>query len=189
MPRSMLTLTTVTVALVVAVCHRHTRPAPRPCPYDCLPCQPPQTSQVALRSATEPVTERTAVYICDTLGELPALYGLSGLAFVGGSFVPLGGHNLLEAARADGGCVVLHGPHVEAIAEAAHALASADPPAARCVRDASELEAELSRFLSDETLRKRSRDASMRAGRALEAGVLDSIWSELQGPLRFPPPS
>jgi 3-deoxy-D-manno-octulosonic-acid transferase len=39
-----------------------------------------------------------AVVILDTLGELVALYGLCTMAFVGGSLVPIGGHNILEPA-------------------------------------------------------------------------------------------
>eukprot|EP00966_Prymnesium_polylepis_P279586 6458987-Prymnesium_polylepis.1 len=54
--------------------------------------------RVARRSARDAVRGGTAVYLCDTLGELSLLYEAAGLAFVGGSLVPLGGHNLLEAA-------------------------------------------------------------------------------------------
>jgi 3-deoxy-D-manno-octulosonic-acid transferase len=40
----------------------------------------------------------TAVYLIDTLGELNLFYSASDIAFVGGSFVPIGGHNVLEPA-------------------------------------------------------------------------------------------
>jgi 3-deoxy-D-manno-octulosonic-acid transferase len=49
------------------------------------------------------------VLILDTLGELGRIYGLGMLSFVGGSLVPMGGHNLLEPASF--GCPVLFGPH------------------------------------------------------------------------------
>jgi len=49
------------------------------------------------------------VMILDTLGELGRIYGLSKVSFVGGSLVPIGGHNLLEPAGF--GCPVLFGPH------------------------------------------------------------------------------
>lgn len=39
-----------------------------------------------------------AVLLCDTMGELQYLYGLSQVAFLGGSLVPVGGHNPIEAA-------------------------------------------------------------------------------------------
>jgi 3-deoxy-D-manno-octulosonic-acid transferase len=38
------------------------------------------------------------VVVLDTLGELPGLYSLCTVAFVGGSLVPIGGHNILEPA-------------------------------------------------------------------------------------------
>ena len=51
----------------------------------------------------------TSVYVADTLGELGLFYRLAPFAFIGGSLVPHGGQNPLEAARL--GCTVLAGPH------------------------------------------------------------------------------
>ena len=140
----------------------------------------------ALRSAGEVADESTAVCVCDTLGELRALYDLTDVAFVGGSLVDLGGHNLLEPAQADGGCAVLHGPHVEATAEAAEALGASRPPAARCVRDAAELEASVHALLSDSVERKASCHAAAATARTLEHGVLEGVWGELREPLGLP---
>ena len=50
------------------------------------------------------------VLLVDTLGEVLDLYGIADLVFVGGSLVPVGGHNLLEAALL--GKPVLFGPHI-----------------------------------------------------------------------------
>jgi 3-deoxy-D-manno-octulosonic-acid transferase len=52
---------------------------------------------------------RDAVHIADTLGELGLFYRLATVCFVGGSLVPHGGQNPLEAARL--GCPILIGPH------------------------------------------------------------------------------
>lgn len=52
----------------------------------------------ASRSANEAVTSQTTVLLADTLGELLMLYAAADVAFVGGSLVPVGGHNLLEPA-------------------------------------------------------------------------------------------
>lgn len=49
------------------------------------------------------------VLVVDTMGELPLFYGTADIAFVGGSLVPRGGHNLLEPAAL--GRAVLIGPH------------------------------------------------------------------------------
>lgn len=50
------------------------------------------------------------ILILDTIGELDRVYGLADISFVGGSLVPIGGHNLLEPAHF--GRPVLFGPHV-----------------------------------------------------------------------------
>ena len=51
------------------------------------------------------------VLLLDTIGELASLYEFSDVAFVGGSLVPKGGHNVLEAAQS--GSTILVGPHTE----------------------------------------------------------------------------
>jgi len=62
------------------------------------------------RSAGEVVDAATQVLLGDTMGELLFLYALADLAFVGGSLVANGGHNLLEPAAL--GKPVLSGPHL-----------------------------------------------------------------------------
>ena len=51
------------------------------------------------------------VFLLDSIGELAALYQFADLAFVGGSLVPRGGHNIIEAAQF--GVPILVGPHTE----------------------------------------------------------------------------
>ena len=62
------------------------------------------------RSDKTPIIPDTDVLIIDTLGELSASLGLADAAFIGGSLVPRGGHNPIEAAA--WGCAVITGPHV-----------------------------------------------------------------------------
>lgn len=57
------------------------------------------------------------VWLGDTMGEMPLYYGCAGVALLGGSFAPLGGQNLIEAAAC--GCPVVMGPHTFNFAEAA----------------------------------------------------------------------
>ena len=57
------------------------------------------------------------VWVGDSLGEMPLYYALAGVALLGGSFAPLGGQNLIEAASC--GCPVLMGPHTFNFAAAA----------------------------------------------------------------------
>jgi 3-deoxy-D-manno-octulosonic-acid transferase len=96
------------------------------------------------------------VLLLDTLGELPGLYAYADLAFVGGTLVPVGGHNLLEPARA--GVPVLFGPHVENVSEIARRLE--DAGGARRVRREEELEVEVTRVLAEGELRARMGQAA-----------------------------
>lgn len=57
------------------------------------------------------------VWLGDSLGEMPAYYAAAQVALLGGSFEPLGGQNLIEAAAC--GCPLLMGPHTFNFAEAA----------------------------------------------------------------------
>jgi 3-deoxy-D-manno-octulosonic-acid transferase len=57
----------------------------------------------------EPITG--GVMLLDTIGELSAIYGLADIAFVGGSLVPKGGHNIIEPARH--GVAIVVGNHTE----------------------------------------------------------------------------
>jgi 3-deoxy-D-manno-octulosonic-acid transferase len=61
------------------------------------------------RSTREAITADTSVLLVDTLGELLSFYAAANVAFVGGSLVPIGGHNLLEPAALNRPIVV--GPH------------------------------------------------------------------------------
>jgi 3-deoxy-D-manno-octulosonic-acid transferase len=54
--------------------------------------------------------DNTEIFLGDTMGEVPLFYAASDIAFVGGSLVPIGGHNLLEPAAL--GLPVITGPHV-----------------------------------------------------------------------------
>ncbi|MGO3701008.1 MULTISPECIES: lipid IV(A) 3-deoxy-D-manno-octulosonic acid transferase [Halomonas] len=79
--------------------------------------------ETSRRSQGEPVTPATQVYLGDTLGELAVLYGAGQVAFVGGSLVPLGGHNVLEPAAL--GKPVLSGPFIENFADVVEPLETA----------------------------------------------------------------
>ena len=68
------------------------------------------------------------VWLGDSLGEMALYYGLGSVALLGGSFAPLGGQNLIEAAAC--GCPVVMGPHTFNFLEAAE-LAEAEGAAIR----------------------------------------------------------
>jgi 3-deoxy-D-manno-octulosonic-acid transferase len=62
------------------------------------------------RTQQQPCEEDTAVFLGDTMGELTLLLGASDVAFIGGSLIPHGGHNILEATAQ--GVAVVFGPHM-----------------------------------------------------------------------------
>ena len=62
------------------------------------------------RTSGERCTSATQVFLGDTMGELPLFYAASDVAFVGGTLVPIGGHNLLEPGAL--GMPVITGPHL-----------------------------------------------------------------------------
>jgi len=74
----------------------------------------------ALRSRGDPVKPGTAVYVCDTIGEMGLFYRLAGVVFVGKSFAGGGGQNPIEPARL--ACAILHGPMIGNFADAYAAL-------------------------------------------------------------------
>lgn len=61
------------------------------------------------RTSGQAVPADCAVFLGDTMGEVPLFYAASDVAFVGGSLVPIGGHNLLEPAAV--GVAMTAGPH------------------------------------------------------------------------------
>ncbi len=69
--------------------------------------------------ASDPATAAATatVWLGDSIGEMALYYGLADVALLGGSFAPLGGHNLIEAAAC--GCPLVMGPHTFNFAQAA----------------------------------------------------------------------
>jgi 3-deoxy-D-manno-octulosonic-acid transferase len=69
-----------------------------------------QAFKVVSRTAGEAAESSTEVFLVDTMGEVPLFYAASDIAFVGGSLIPVGGHNLLEPAAQ--GLPIITGPHL-----------------------------------------------------------------------------
>ncbi len=97
------------------------------------------------------------VILGDSMGEMPAWYALADVAIIGGSLLPHGGQNLIEACAA--GVPVIVGPHTFNFAEAADRAIEADaavrvPDAARAVKEslAIVLDAERRQSMSDRAL-------------------------------------
>ena len=98
-----------------------------------------------LRSEQVPCTPETSVFVGDSMGELPLFYAAADVAFVGGSLVHHGGHNLLEPAAL--GIPVVTGPNVFNFVEICELLLQAG--ACEKVETTAELLQTVSRWLED----------------------------------------
>jgi 3-deoxy-D-manno-octulosonic-acid transferase len=111
----------------------------------------------ALRSRGETPNAGTDVYVADTVGELGLIYRLAPIVFIGGSLVPHGGQNPIEAAKL--GAAILHGPHVGNFSDIYSALDRAR--GAEQIADAEQLALRIGAWLAN----GRERDAVAEAGR------------------------
>jgi 3-deoxy-D-manno-octulosonic-acid transferase len=110
------------------------------------------------RGRSDTVRPGAQVLLLDTMGELTDFYAASDTAFVGGSLVPVGGHNLLEPAAL--GVPVITGPHTQNGAEIARLLIAAG--GALEVADGVALADVAARLLADPALRKRMGESGRR---------------------------
>jgi len=127
------------------------------------------------RAAGEAVTASTQVLVGDTMGELLFLYALADIAFVGGSLVPNGGHNLLEPAAL--GMPVLSGPHLFNFLEISAQLR--DAGALLEVQDADELARQLLELYNQPRAAERMADAGLAVLRANQ-GALEKLLAGLE---------
>lgn len=109
------------------------------------------------RSANLPAQAGVDVVLGDSMGEMFGYYGACDLAFIGGSLLPLGGQNLIEACVM--GRPVLIGPHTFNFAEASMQAVACG--AARRVQDVAELAAALRQLLADATARQAMAEAGL----------------------------
>ena len=109
-----------------------------------------QGYNVMLRSEQKSCDATTDVYIGDSMGELMLFYAASDVAFVGGSLITHGGHNLLEPAAL--GIPVITGPHTFNFSDISRMMLEAD--AARQVDNAAELATTVITYLQNDTLRR-----------------------------------
>lgn len=130
------------------------------------------------RSTGQPVMPADPVLLGDTMGELLFLYALADVAFVGGSLVPNGGHNLLEPAALDK--PVLSGPHLFNFLEIAAMLREAG--ALEEVGDAPALVAAVGRLFEQPAVAKAMADAGlgvMKANQGALQRLLDLIARQM----------
>jgi len=133
----------------------------------------------ARRSRDESPDSATQVYLADTLGELGTWYALTPVVFLGGSLLPIGGHNPFEVARA--GAAVITGPGVHNFSETYSPLVAAG--GACEVNNAAELSAAVDRWLEDPAALAAARKACSQVTTRQETAmdqVIDTLCDSLQ---------
>jgi 3-deoxy-D-manno-octulosonic-acid transferase len=110
---------------------------------------------LARRSQQDWMLPKIDIYLGDTMGELLLMYSVSDVAFVGGSLVPVGGHNLLEPALF--GVPVLTGPILHNFVHISDLLIEANHT--QIVKNADDLVEKLSILLKDKDFRSQKGQA------------------------------
>ncbi|MEM7444648.1 MAG: 3-deoxy-D-manno-octulosonic acid transferase [Pseudomonadota bacterium] len=114
------------------------------------------------------------VYLADTLGEMGAFLRVAPIVLVGGSLVPIGGHNPIEPAQLN--CAVMTGRNVENFADVMTDLATEG--GLSWVDNAKDTASEVDRLLSDEAARLAMTEAAEAVAQA-NAGMLDVVMNTL----------
>ncbi len=105
---------------------------------------------VVLHSTGEDCHADTTVFLVDTMGDLGYFYGVADVAIVGGSLVPIGGHNLMEAVGA--GVAVVMGQYLENIDDIASMFT--DAGGLQVVHSQVQLQATLEALMTDPSRRQ-----------------------------------
>ncbi len=167
-------------ALIVDALLRH--PLPRGTLSVIVPRHPQRFAPVAellrqrgipfvRRSDSGPVAPDIGVVVGDSMGEMLGYYAAADVVFIGGSLLPLGGQNLIEAIAVGRPTIV--GPHMFNFAEATANAAAAG--AALAVSDVDALMGALAELLGDPARRVTMRDAAI-AFHAAHRGAADRLW-------------
>jgi 3-deoxy-D-manno-octulosonic-acid transferase len=131
------------------------------------------------RSRQEPCEAHIQVFLGDSMGELPMFFAAADVAFVGGSLVEHGGHNLLEPASA--GVPVVTGPHLFNFKRISELLLAEQ--AAVKVMDARQLAATVSAWLGDASLRAQIGENGWRVVQR-NRGALERLMDLIRGVLQ-----
>ena len=152
-----------------------------------VPRHPPRGAEIAMLCGTRKAVRRsenalpgndTAVYIADTIGELTMFYRLAPFAFIGGSLVPHGGQNPLEAARLDR--PVMAGPYTDNFAGAYETIFAAQGDG--LVRCCADIVALAERWLADPGAARAAGAAAAEGATAL-GGALEKTRSAVEAML------
>ncbi len=133
----------------------------------------------AARRQHDPIDAHTQVLLGDSMGEMFVYLGAADVAFVGGSLVAIGGHNILEPAAI--GIPVLFGPHMQNFADARMLLL--DSGGGIEIADAAALCTTLTNLFGDTAARRAAGDKALQAlttGRGALLRLLEAIDTTVQ---------
>ncbi len=105
---------------------------------------------ITIRSKKQLITDKTEVFLLDTVGELKSYFKNAKLVIMGGSFTPIGGHNILEPASYN--TTVITGPYMENFKEELDLML--EKKAIVQVNSVDELEKQLQQLLDNKNLRE-----------------------------------
>jgi 3-deoxy-D-manno-octulosonic-acid transferase len=123
------------------------------------------------RAMGEPITHQTQVYIADTMGELGLFYRLAPFCFIGGTLVPMGGHNPLEPAVLQ--CAVLAGPYRASATRAYEAILGAQ--GFGTVASSGDIAREAARLIGDSQGARAAGEAAAHGAATLSGAVAYSL--------------
>lgn len=128
----------------------------------------------ATRSAGETPGPEVAVYLADTLGEMPNWYAMAGATVIGGSFAARGGHTPFEPAAH--GSAILHGPSVHNFTEV---FALLDSGGGAIATDEASLASALTGCNAAAQARLAARAADLLTGEDAAAALLGAVLNHL----------
>ena len=135
--------------------------------------------ETVLRSERLPCTDNVQVFVGDSMGELMLFYAAGDVAFVGGSLVPHGGHNMLEPAAM--GLPVVTGPHVFNFTLICKLLTAAG--ACETVHSPAELAKVVGNWLLDPGARQVAGERGLQVVEQ-NRGALQSVMGIIEGELK-----
>lgn len=138
---------------------------------------------LSYRLWSDPPRSDSQVLILDRLGALPSFYGKAAFSFVGGTLVPIGGHNVLEPALA--GSPVIFGPHTSHTRQAAELLLGGG--CGFIAADAEELRARVEYLLTDPERTKTLGRQALMLAQSLQ-GATERAWEHVRDVI-IPPPA
>ena len=131
--------------------------------------------EVCSRTGPKIISEKTDIYLADTLGEMGLFYRLADIAFIGGSLSKNFGHNPVEAAKLN--CALISGYDMRNFEDAVNYLTSKH--ALTQIRNEEELTTIVDQWLSDPTSLKNAKDAAIKGAEDL-SGALEKTMEILR---------